>query len=321
MSLMTTVCAEQIRAALELPDDENKRAIAPYLGRTWSVMSPEWHSLVAQESARRQIAFRYWLNRIFDWAIPSQSRKRSVERNYDQIWAEADFAKIVDPAKNQMPHEWRDEGFMLNSSVTQKLQLNLLTKAIRFLRPQSVLEVGSGWGLNLMVLACLCPETRFQGVELTKSGVEMTKAMAAGKELPEPLVRFMPEAPVDPMGFQRIAVDRGSAERLPYADSSFDLVFTRLALEQMESIRETALSEVARVARSHVVMIESFREMNDKGLRRQYAIANNYFRGRLADLPRYGLEPVFTYAEWPHKITLKPVFVLAKKTNAGARDK
>jgi hypothetical protein len=58
--------------------------------------------------------------------------------------------------------------------------------------------------------------------------------------------------------------------------------------------------------------------MNDEGIRGQYAVGSNYFRGRIADLPRYGLEPVATFCDWPHKITLKPVLVLARKTNASA---
>jgi len=210
---------------------------------------------------------------------------------------------------------------MLSATISQRLQLSLMIRALQYLRPRSVLEVGSGWGLNLLILACHCPETRFQGIELTKSGVEMTKSLAASQHLPTSLVNFMSQPPVDPTAFQRIAVDRGSAERLPYDDNSFDLVVTRLALEQMESIRESALAEIARVARSHVIMIESFREMNDEGIRRQYAVANDYFRGRLSDLPSYGLEPIFTYADWPHKITLKPIFVLAFKAGEGSRDR
>jgi SAM-dependent methyltransferase len=305
-----------MNSALFFDEHEVRRALGSYLGRAMPLTNPEWLSLIARERAQRNIALRYWWSRLFGWAMAQRAGKKPAEKDYEKIWASADITELCDPTKNQMPHQWRQEGFLLNSSVLQKLHLALMIKAMRSVRPSSVLEVGSGWGLNLLVLSCQCPETRFQGVELTRAGVELTRSLAAAEKLPEPVSHIMPEPPKDPTGYRRITVEQGSAERLPHPDASFDLVMTRLALEQMENIRDAALSEIARVARSHVLMIESFREMNDEGIRRKYAVGSNYFRGRLADLPRYGLEPIFTFSDWPHKITLKPVFVLAKKTNA-----
>jgi ubiquinone/menaquinone biosynthesis C-methylase UbiE len=225
----------------------------------------------------------------------------------------------MDPSKQQMLHQWKEEGLLVNSAVTQRLHVMLMIKAIHLLKPQTVLEVGCGWGLNLFLLAPHCPDTRFKGIELTKSGIALAHSFVALDELPKPLREFLPNRPPDPKAFRRISFDRGSAERLPYPDASFDLVITRLALEQMESIRHTALAEISRVARSHVLMIESFREMNSTGLRRDYMFGSNYFQGKISDLPRYQLEPVFIYAEWPHKVTMKPVFVLAAKRNAGTQ--
>ena len=309
--------AEQVNIELSYPDDEIERAIAPCVSRRMPAASPEWKSLVAAETARRHIVPRYWRNRLFGWAISGRTRKQRVENEYGQIWSEADLSAICDPGKEQMPHQWREEGFILTSSVTQRLHLDMMTRALRSVAPNSVLEVGSGWGINLVVLSCQLPEARFQGIELTQSGVALTRALAAADQLPEPVLRLMPGPPKNSMGYRRIQVDQGSAERLPYADASFDMVMTRLALEQMESIRHQALSEIARVARSHVLMVELFQEMNDDGIRGQYAVGSNYFRGRIADLSRYGLEPVATFCDWPHKITMKPVLVLAKKAKVG----
>jgi len=299
--------------SLSYSEDEIERAVGPFLSGRMPTASPEWQSLVANETARRRIIPRYWRNRLLGWSKSRRMRQSDVAETYGQIWSEADITRICDSAKDRMPHQWRQEGFILNSAVTQRLHLDLMTKALRFTRPASVLEVGSGWGVNLVVLSCQCPETRFQGIELTGAGVALTRSLAAADKLPEPMLQLMAGPPQDPAGYRRIKVEQGSAERLPYPDASFDLVMTRLALEQMESIRDKALFEIARVARSHVLLVESFREMNDEGIRRKYAFGSNYFRGRIADLPRYGLEPIFTYSDWPHKITLKPALVLAKK--------
>jgi len=310
--------AIQVSVELSYPDEEIERAIGSCVTRRMPAAGREWKSLVAEETTRRHIVSRYWRNRLLGWAVSRRTRKERVESEYGQIWSQMDLSAICDPVKDRMPHQWRDEGLILNSSVTQRLHLDLMTKALRLVHPATVLEVGSGWGINLVVLSCQNQEARFQGVELTRSGVALARSLAAADALPAPVLRLMPGPPKDPTGYRHIKVDQGSAEQLPYPDASFDLVMTRLALEQMESIRDRALSEIARVARSHVLMVESFQEMNDEGIRGQYAVGSNYFRGRIADLPRYGLEPVATFCDWPHKITLKPVLVLARKTNASA---
>jgi len=312
---------EALRDALAYPKEQIEEVLRPYLGKAQRMPldSHEWRNVVAAESAKRKVTTRYWRKRLLGWSEPKRARADRVESTYSRIWSEADLSAIGDPARNQMPHQWRHEGFLLNSAATQKMQLDLAARAVRFLRPASVLEVGSGWGHNLLVLGCQCPDTQVHGVELTTTGVELTRSLTAAADLPESVRAFITEPVRDPSGYRRVTVQQGSAERLPFSDDSFDFVMTRLALEQMESIRETALSEIARVTRRHVLMIESFREENDWGLRRQYAIGSDYFRGAIADLPRYGLEPVFTFCDWPHKITLKPVFVLAEKAGASAR--
>ena len=305
--------AAEKKPALDLAAPEIERLIAPYVSRRMSVDSREWLAATAREEAHRRVSYWYWRQHLFSWLRSRQRRNKFVEETYDRIWAGFDFAKAFDPTEQPMALEWREEGFIANGAVTQRFHLALLAKAIRALRPKSVLEVGSGRGINLLVLACQCPEAEFRGLELTESGVAAARAIVAAPQLPEALVRFMPEPPADLTRYRRIQIDQGSAELLPYPDRSFDLVFTRLALEQMEEIRPKALAEIARVAGKHVVMIESFREMNNEGLRRRYAIANNYFRGAIADLPRYGFEPIAVFDDWPHKITLKPVFVLARR--------
>lgn len=312
---MQTLADEQLRFALAFPPEEIERTLGAYIGRRMSRTSSEWNALVGQAAKSRKIAARYWRNRFLGWAYTRRAHKKNVNDSYSQIWNNFDFADFIDATKQLMPHEWRHEGLLINSSATQKLHHVMMTKALRYLRPASVLEVGSGLGINLVILASQCPGTHFHGVELTETGVARTRSLIAADRLPQPLQDFMAEPPQAPNGFHRVTVARGSAEGLPYADGSFDLVMTRLALEQMESIREKSLSEIARVARSHVLMIESFREMNDQGLRRQYALGSRYFRGAISDLSRYGLEPIFTFCDWPHKITSQPVFVLARKFN------
>ena len=68
--------------------------------------------------------------------------------------------------------------------------------------------------------------------------------------------------------YSTVEFRQGNAAALPYPDRSFDVVYTILAVEQMESIREQAMREIVRVARSHVVMIEPLMDSNRDPLRR-----------------------------------------------------
>jgi len=303
-----------------LSREEIERIIAPYVGRRITTTSTEWRDLVAHEADLRRLRYFYWRQRLFGWLRSRQSRGQFVEKTYDRIWSQSDFAEDFDPARNRMPLQWNEQGFVASAAVTHRLHLALLIKAIRALRPRTVLEVGSGRGLNLLVLSCALPETKFKGLELTESGTAVSRAQVAAPRLSEALVKFMPEPLIDPMAYRRIEFERGSAERIPYHDASFDLVFTRLALEQMEAIRTRALAEIARVARNHVILIESFREMNDTGLRRTYAIGRDYFRGSIAELQHYGLEATTVFADWPHKVTLQPVFVVTRRVGNGTKN-
>ena len=168
----------------------------------------------------------------------------------------------------------------------------------------------------MLVLAGLLPGTSFTGLELTRSGVEATEAVAAAAELPKGLDAFSPEPPLDRTAYKRVKAIQGSAARLPFEAASFDLVYSRLALEQMEPIREQAMAEMSRVSRRWVLMVEPFREVNASGLRRHYIVGNNYFQGAIADLGRYGLTPRMVLDDWPAKITIKAALVLAEKTGA-----
>ena len=89
-------------------------------------------------------------------------------------------------------------------------------------------------------------------------------------------------------------------------------MFTRLALEQMEAVRDAALFEIARVAKAHVVMLEPFADFNTSPLNRDFVRAKDYFSLPVAGLSRFGIEPTFTHDDFPQKLTLGQGLVVAK---------
>jgi SAM-dependent methyltransferase len=163
-----------------------------------------------------------------------------------------------------------------------------------------------------MLMAGRFPETRFTGVDLTRTGPRAAAALQREAVLPRALQDFAPLPLADSTAFRRVRFASGDASRLPFADGSFDLVVTVLALEQMERVRERALREVARVSRRHVLMIEPFRECNASGWPMRYVVARDYFRGRIAELSGLGMSPILVTDDFPQEAFLRACAVLAE---------
>jgi SAM-dependent methyltransferase len=140
--------------------------------------------------------------------------------------------------------------------------------------------------------------------------------LQTGGALPRGLADFAPLQFADPSAFKRIEFLQGNAVRLPFEDGAFDLVYTVLALEQMERVRSQALTEIARVAARNALMIEPFRDVNKALWPRLNVLRRDYFRGRINDLGRYGLEPVLALDDFPQEAFLKVCAVLSKKRAA-----
>ena len=156
------------------------------------------------------------------------------------------------------------------------------------------------------------PETRFAGIELTEAGVEATTAVMAEPELPASLQDFSPERLVDLHAYTRLDVRQANAWVLPFAEGSFDLVYSVLALELMDDIRAEVLAEMRRVSRGHVAMVEPLYEWHASGHRRDLIAAKGYFAQPIEGLDKFGLEPIVAMADMPHKLDYQPGLVVAK---------
>jgi ubiquinone/menaquinone biosynthesis C-methylase UbiE len=211
---------------------------------------------------------------------------------------------------------WNDRKLALDGMAAARLRAPLLAAVIDRLAPKKVLEVGCGNGINLFSLAGHFPEVAFTGIDLPAKGIDVARKLQAGDEMPPQLADYILLDVADPKAFKRIELVTGGAADLPLADSEFDLVFTVLTVEQLERIRDRALAEIARVSRGHVLMLEPFRDANRRGLRRLYALSRNYFRGSIADLARFNLEPVWATDDFPQEAFLGSPLVLARKRGA-----
>lgn len=289
----------------------------PFVARRLLPTDPAWRAELDRKIAktRRQLRKRRWLG----WLGGRQRDQRRIAEIYDDAWTSKRLAPYAMEPRPTAGAAWQygDAVMFATSAGGARARLLVLMRAIALLRPRTVLEVGCGNGLNLLVLSCRFPDVTFAGVELTEGGVAVARAVQRDAELPAVLQRFAPEPLVDPTAHRRVAFQQGSAARLPCGDASVDLVYSSLALEQMEQVRSQALAEMARVTARHTVMLEPFWDCNDSGLRRDYLATRDHFRGRIDELPAYGLDPILITDDLPGEIWLQPCLVICRK-RAGA---
>ena len=107
---------------------------------------------------------------------------------------------------------------------------------------------------------------------------------------------------------------RMNGEALEFEDGSFDFVYSSHALEQMESVIDQALAEIARVARGRVVLIEPVYEL--AGLaQRLYSRKQGYVRSLLRAIRKTDLTVVemFVRGVQLNPLNQSTVIVLQKK--------
>lgn len=287
-------------AGIVLPTrDEIAETIAPYVVERHPVDSSAWKAIAGP--VQRYFWKKYHIKRLLKRNPRSQSK---VRNEYEETWDFRDWPSPTDLRMKLTPCTWGDQGLHVRTNGTKRVHLLLLARVLRALKPKTVLEVGAGNGLNILVLAAMFPDIQFTSIELTAAGVAKARSAQAEETLPRLLMEYAPEPVLDPTAHRRADIRQGDASRLEFADDTFDLVYTSLALEQMQAVRDAAVSECARVARHHVVNVEPFREVNDRGTRKHYTLFNNYLDLKIAELPRFGLEPKLTFDDIPHKVTI-----------------
>lgn len=240
--------------------------------------------------------------------------QQKILKAYHAQWKKKAFLRYEPQiAQGGAPWVWGDLKWVMSNEAGAAARLLFLEEALRPLNPRSVLEVGAGNGINLLTLSAHFPGTAFSGVEPTKGGIETAGAVIDEGQLPQALIKFAPFPLADVQAPSRIVMKQGSAQHLPFDDASMDVVMTSLALEQMEEIRHDALSEISRVAKEWVVLLEPFRDVNASGQRRAYVRTHDYFQGSIAELAGYGLQVERVCLDMPHKSTLGTALVVARR--------
>lgn len=302
--------------ALGITPGQIDELLGPFVSEHVSRWSRRWQTQVWRR--RYKVLRRLWRAPGHKGSLRHGRSSDVVQAEYADVWSRAAFTQY-DPqrvAPGLTPWLWRDRCLLANTIGATRWRQLLLIKAIERVRPKTVLEVGCGNGINLLLLACRFPDIAFTGVELTAEGHAAAQSFQQTHErLPEHLQAFAPQPLPDPQGFRRVRFVQGSATELPFENGAFDLAITVLALEQMEQVRARALAEIARVVRSHALMIEPFADANRGFWQRLNVDRRNYFRGRIGELADYGLRPLVACADLPQKTILRAALVLSERAS------
>lgn len=295
----------------QISREEISSAFEPFVRRHFHSSDIRWKRKVFRSWFKK---FREYIRqKIFSGLKTSFGGSQpKVKATYENFWGETVLSEHLSREGKVLPCLWGDDGMLARGIGTKRVHHLLLKRALETVKPESVLEVGSGYGINLFVLAGYFPEIHFSGVELTRHGVLAAQKIGRMSCMPKEIIDFAQDHILDTAAHRRVQFFQGNAMKLPFPDKSFDVLYTVLALEAMEEIRHQALRELARVAKKYVIMIEPFWDFNDGGIRYYYHTSHQYFRGKIDELRQDGLDPLVVYSDIPHKIRLWPALVIAK---------
>lgn len=300
-------------SGLDITRGQLSELFQPFVAKSFAEGDEPWRA----ELRRREnkIRRKYLKRVVLGWLPSTQRSERTVIEEYSKAWQPSEYEKysLEQPLARVSPWEWGEQKLFASDVGATRFRQLILIRVIEQLRPRTVLEVGCGNGINLMLLACRFPDLEFSGVELTQQGHQAAREFQKQSELPRAMQAYAPLELADTTAFRRIRFVQGSAAELPFEDNSFDLVTTILSLEQMERIRDRALREITRVSSRYLFNIEPFRDLNDRGGARRNVIQRNYFRGRIDDLKRYGFSPKLAMKDFPQEAFLKAGAVLSEK--------
>ena len=251
-------------------------------------------------------------NYIFSILKNFKRSQNFTKERYERIWNTNQIVQHFDIKSNNYSLYKYKEIFLAHSCLTTKIQQMLIINQIEKLRPDSVLEIGCGPGITLKLLSDIFLEINFFGIDQSIEGIKY-----ANDQKKNPLNPIFKEK----LNFQfnntinnpKLKFENQDAKSLKFTDKSFDLVFSNLALEQMDNIKYDVLSEIKRVAKKYIIMIEPFKDLNKTGLRYLHHTSKQYFSLNHTDIKDDNFEIIEFHDQMPALLSLNYGMLILKR--------
>lgn len=214
------------------------------------------HNLLQIKTRAFQILPRLLARYLFTRGVRTQTLSLSTyDKYWDSFWMNKDIFRTNLPftifdkrVEGISPFESRQRGIIA-----------ILAEIIRKYDIRSVLEVGSGGGLNLLLLAPTFPNVSFIGLEPTESGVRVSNEFI--KSPPPEFEEAFTKRPL-----LNVEIIRGTILEpesiIRLRDCDFDLVYTVAVLEQLHNHVDVALNNIFNLTGRFFLFYEEWLEAN-----------------------------------------------------------
>lgn len=221
----------------------------------------------------REIDRHYYIERLWRLTGLRSRTARTAKLKYDKIAGQYQEAEAQLSQEDKMLAFVGDEIWFISKSAYLSYYRRALASMIAGLGAGRILEVGAGEMNTLLPVIRLLGDRAEVAVALDISA----KRLAVGRRLDE---------------HQRISLCvAANADRMPFPDKSFDIVFTSHCLEQSPELVLEAITEFSRVARKYILLAEPAYELAHS-LQRRRIRKLGYARGICSSARRLGFNVV-----------------------------
>ncbi len=219
--------------------------------------------------------------------------EEQVRKEYKEAWGESS-EDILFGRKLRVQRD--GNRLIIGRAIdSRKFFISHVESIVCSLQPGNILELGSGIGINILTLAVLNPLIKsLKGIELTDQGFAQAKELL--KNPPIRALMYLTELDEKTIRERLTGRDiefvQGSILKLPFADKSFDFVYSMWVLEQIPKEYPQAFREARRVLRQegHAFFMEEFIEAQANIFQRIHLRNVDYFHASLWEVEKYGLK-------------------------------
>jgi len=234
----------------------------------------------------RQIKYRIYI--IFRLLLRYFSKKfRTPDvscSEYDNYWET--FWEKEDIFRTDLPFTQNDivVDDMTPFDYKKNVIIKILSDKISKYNFKTILEVGSGAGLNLLFLAPLFPEVNFYGLEPTQSGVKLSRDF-----LLSPPMEF--NEAYDLGNIENVEIIKGSILDgdliVNLKELNFDFIFTCAVLEQLYNYLDVVFPNILALSDGYFLFFEEWLEGNYNINNYKTLVDSDYFRASWNYLNQY----------------------------------